>query len=112
MQPLPTAITFNNMSGTMAIENSLVLVGSTVTINAQLYKYSNGSITPMSDTICTFSPSFTGILTVGDTASCSITGMSASYAAGDAGFVVVSATAAGLSLENTVTLDVSIGVSP
>jgi hypothetical protein len=110
MQTLPAAVTFTKMAGTLTIETPILLIGSTITITAQLYKYSNGSFTAIAGTACTFAPVLTGILGVGTTATCSVTGMSAAYSAGDAGFIVIGATAAGLSLVNNVSVAVSMGV--
>ena len=112
MQTLPGAVTFTSMSGTLAVDNSLTLIGSTVFILAQMYKYSNGTVQPIPGAACTFAPQLTGIVSVGTTATCSASGFSASYSAGDAAFLVVSALSSGLSIANTVTLNVSIGVSP
>jgi len=42
---------------------------------------------------------------------CGTTGFSASYNAGDGGAIVVSATAEGLTLVNTVSIEASVGIS-
>jgi hypothetical protein len=109
MQTLPSSVTFSKLAVTISNQTALSLVGTSITITAQLYKYSSGSYSTVGSA-CTLSPAFTGIVGVGATASCLTTGMTASYAAGDAGFVVLSATASGISLVNTVSIAVSTGV--
>lgn len=112
MQTLPGPATFTQMSGPLALESPLALTGTTVTIFAQLFKYvaGNGTAGRVSGTICTFSPALTGAVSAGNISTCSVTGFSATYAAGDMAFIVIRATAAGVSLLNTISFDASIGV--
>jgi hypothetical protein len=112
MQTMPTAVTFTNMTATMSNDVALSLIGTTVTIQVQLYKFPSGggASSPVPGAICTFAPALTGVIATGTQATCSST-ISASYAPGDGAFEVVSTTATGLSLINTVDLDVSVAVS-
>ncbi len=110
VQTLPADVIFTKMNGTLASETALALVGTTVTITAQLYKFAGGGITPVPGAVCTFAPPFTGIIGVGTLGTCAGT-FFAPYSAGEAGFIVVSATAAGVSLVNTINVDVSMGLS-
>lgn len=93
-------------------ERDPALTGTTVTIFAQLFRYvaGNGTAGRVSGTICTFSPALTGAVSAGNISTCSVTGFSATYAAGDVAFIVIRATAAGVSLLNTISFDASIGV--
>ena len=110
MQTLPTAVTLTQMNVNASNDQTLFLIGTTVTVTVQLYKYTNGSLAVMTGASCSFQ--LTGPVLTGTTANCQSSGFTAAYAAGDAGFLGVSATATGLSLQNTVDLDLSIGVSP
>ncbi len=112
VQVLPAATTVTGISSTISLTNAMALVGSTVTLQAQLWKVPVNSSTgsPVPGAICALSPPFTGVLAIGTTASCSTTGLSVPLAAGDSGFIVISATAAGLSLVNTVNVDVSAAI--
>jgi len=113
MQPFPIAATFAQMYARLSTNTSQSLVGSTITITAQLYKYSEGGvISAIPGAACIFAPAWTGVLATGTVSSCSLSGMAASYAPGDSGFIVISATAAGLSLANNIpSADVSVGLS-
>ena len=113
IQTLPVAVTFNKMSAILTTETAMSLVGSTLSITAQLYKYPAGgpAATAVAGTTCTFAPALTGIVGIGATSTCSLSAMGASFAAGDAGMVVVSMTAAGLNLIDTLNVDVSVGIS-
>jgi hypothetical protein len=112
MQTFPSFVTYASMSANLTIKNAMALIGSTVTISAELWRYSSqtGTATAIPGASCTFAPSFTGILAAETHASCNLGGMSATYAPGDAGLVVVRATSAGISLINTLNVDVSVGV--
>jgi hypothetical protein len=96
----------------MTTDSALSLVGTTITIQVQLFKFPSGGTvsSAVGGASCTFAPALTGVLASGAIATCSST-FSASYAAGDAAFWDVSATAAGLTSSNTVNLDISVGVS-
>lgn len=110
MQVFPSAVTFSSMSGNFVNGIALALIGSTVTLQAQLYKVVSGTATAVPGFNCTFAPALTGIAGVGDTSSCLVTGASATFAAGDSGFVAVSATASGITLINTVSGSISVGI--
>jgi hypothetical protein len=111
VQTLPAATTFTKMYGTLINESAMNLIGSTITVTAQLFHYtSGGSSAGVAGTTCTFAPAYTGIVAIGDVTTCSVTGFSASIPGGDGAFIVISATAAGLSLINTIQIDASIGV--
>ena len=112
IQTLPSAITFTRMTGTVENETLLNLTGTNVTITARLYKYTTaqGFASPVASAICTFAPAFAGgNVPPGSAASCSSV-ISAAYAAGEGAVIVVSATATGTTLINTVNLDISISI--
>lgn len=92
---------------------ALSLVGTTVTITAQLYS----SATPdnifilVTGATVTLAPALTGILAVGTTSNGIVTGLSIPVTAETRLLMVFSATAAGVSLINTVAGYASAGVS-
>ncbi len=104
--------TFTAIRGTLHLEQALSLVGTTVTVTAQVYSSPSATATlfPVPGTACTFAPALTGIVAVGTSAQCSLTGLSIPYTAGSTAVLVVTATAAGVSLINTVPITVSVSV--
>jgi uncharacterized protein (TIGR03437 family) len=109
MQTMPTAITFNNMSGTLVPETTANYAGTTLTITAQLYKYSGGIALAIDGATCTFT--LVGYVGQGIATPCSGTSMGASYAAGDGAFVVVSMGATGTTLVDSLNVNLSFGIS-
>lgn len=109
MQPLPLATNFTNMNTIMTVKSPMTLIGTTVTLTAQLYKFTGASATAVPDATC--SAQMTGLVPSGAVFTCNNIELAALYATGDAGFVVVSATAAGLTLVNTVYVDVAVGLA-
>jgi hypothetical protein len=109
-QIVPTNLTFTALRGQVVNETSLSLIGTTITINAQLWRSSGGG--PLSGTSlnCTAVPPFTGIVLKGTTSTFECTGASVPFAAGDLGFVRVSAEATGVGLINTVNLQTSVSL--
>jgi len=112
MQTFPKAITFTSIGVTFVNGTPLTLVGSTITLTAQLYQVPNGTLTPQAvpGFSCTLFPELTGIVGVNTVASCSASGLTGAFGAGDNGFVAISATSAGLSLVNTVNGQVTVGI--
>jgi hypothetical protein len=112
IQVLPSAVTFGSMSVNFVTGQAMSLVGTTVTLTAQLYTVPNGSTiaSAVSGFSCTLSPAFTGVLAINTLSSCTANGLTGAFSAGDSGFVVVSATAAGISLINTVEGSLSVGI--
>jgi hypothetical protein len=113
MQVLPSNVTFGSMAVNFVLGQAMSLVGSTITLNAQLYTVSGGTGIPTAvpGFNCTLVPAFTGVLAAGTTtSSCILTGGTGTFSPGDGGFVVVSATATGLSLNNTVEGSVAVGI--
>ncbi|MFL6417126.1 MAG: hypothetical protein ACJ74Y_15800 [Bryobacteraceae bacterium] len=108
MQVLPIPVTFTKISAIFTWKTAMALIGTTVTTTAQLYKYSGGTSAPVPGASC--SALLTGILATGTISTCTNSFFSAAYDPGEAGFIVVSATSAGLSLINTLNLNVSVGV--
>ncbi len=108
---MPRDGTITSFAAFLSITAALGLVGSTVTVTAQMYS----STTPDN----TFSPiagvsvdfTLTGAIVIGDIFNDIVTGLAVPVAAEDRLLLVVSATAAGISLINTVAGFLSAGLS-
>jgi len=92
---------------------ALSLVGSTVTITAQLYESAtpDNTFTPIAGTLVTLAPPLTGVLAIGTISSGIVTGLSIPVTAETRLLMVYSITAAGVTLINTVTGYASAGVT-
>ncbi|MBU3166315.1 bclB domain-containing protein [Clostridium estertheticum] len=92
---------------------ALALVGSTVTITAQLYSSTtpDNTFTPIPGAVATLAPPLTGIVGLGGTSNGITTGLSIPVTAQTRLLMVFSSTAAGLSLINTVTGYASAGIT-
>jgi BclB C-terminal domain-containing protein len=88
------------------------LVGTTVTIQAQLYASAapNDTFSPVAGTLVTLSPGLTGVLTTGTTATGGLSGLSIPVTTGTRLMVVFSTTATGASLVNSTPATVSAGI--
>jgi hypothetical protein len=109
-QTLPSAVSLSSMRATMVLKNALALVGTTITLQAQLYKGTVGGIYTAVGTPCVFAPALTGIVSIGLNATCTgdLTGLT--IAPGEVGFIAVQASAAGLTLINTVQIAASVTI--
>ncbi len=105
VQILPKLTFITGMEGRFTASTNQLLVGTTVTVTAQLYTDQGGIgiLSAVPGAVCTMAPPLTGIVSPGDERSCSATGLSIAVGAGTAAAIVISATATGLSLSNTVT---------
>jgi BclB C-terminal domain-containing protein len=92
---------------------ALALVGSTITITAQLFSSTtpDNTFTAIPGAVVTLAPPLTGTVALGTISSGILTGLSIPVTAETRLLLVFSATAAGLSLLNTVTGYVSGGLS-
>ncbi|MGH4138623.1 exosporium glycoprotein BclB-related protein [Clostridium sp.] len=91
----------------------LSLVGSTVTITAQLYSSTtpDNTFSPMAGTLVTLAPALTGIVAIGTTSNGILTGLSIPVTAQTRLLMVFSVTAAGTTTINTVEGYASAGVA-
>jgi len=121
-QTLPVALTFTRMSGTLSFQDTLIIIGETLSITAQLYRYQNsggsGIVNPVAGATCTFSPNggpatFSTILPVTQIGSCSNNAFTASFSAGDGAFWLITATLNGTPFtpSTTIPLDISMSIS-
>jgi BclB C-terminal domain-containing protein len=101
-----------SMSAFISTSVAYTLIGSTVTITAQLYRSStpDNILTPIPGAIVTFAPAFTGIIAAGEVASGTTTGLNIPITAGTRVALVYSITSAGIPLSNPITVYASAGV--
>ena len=105
VQVFPRDGTITSISARFSTTQALALVGTTGTITAQLYTSSAGdnTLTAVAGATCTMAPPLTGVLGIGTLTYCTTTGLSIAVTNQTTGVLVISATAAGLSLVNTFT---------
>lgn len=110
---VPRDGTITSISGFFSNTVALALIGTTITVQAQLFSAPEGSNTfsPVPGAVVTLSPSISGIAAIGTTASGQANGLSIPVTAGTRLLLVYSATAAGITLINTVTGYASAGVA-
>ncbi|WP_353128057.1 exosporium glycoprotein BclB-related protein, partial [Parapedobacter pyrenivorans] len=110
---VPRDGTITSLSGFFSTTLAQSLVGSTVTVTAQLYQASENSntFTLVPGAMVILTPTFTGIVAIGSTTSGITTGLSIPVTAGSRLLLVYSATATGLSLVNTLQGYASAGVA-
>jgi len=101
---VPRDGTITSIAAYFSTTAALSLIGSTITITAQLYSSTtpDNIFSPIPGTIVTLAPALTGIIAVGNTSNGITTGLSIPVTQQTRLVMVFSTTAAGLSLLNTV----------
>lgn len=113
-QSMPRDGTMTSMSFYADLRVAMALVGTTVTVQAQLYSSPtpNGAFTAVPGALVTAAPPLTGVLGPGTTMSGITTGLSIPVTEQTRLLIVVSATASGVTLINSIALEnVSLGIS-
>lgn len=110
---VPRDGTITSIAAYFSTSAALTLIGSTITITAQLYQSTtpNNIFSPIPGAVVTLAPALTGIVAIGLTSSGITTGLSIPVTAQTRLLLVYSCTAAGLSLVNTVSGYASAGVN-
>lgn len=110
---MPRAGTITSISAFFSTTAALSLVGSTVTITATLYQSTapNNSFTAVPGAVVTLAPAITGVIAIGTISSGTTTGLSIAVTNQTRLLLVFTATAAGLSLVNTVAGYASAGIA-
>jgi BclB C-terminal domain-containing protein len=92
---------------------ALTLVGTTITITAQLYSSPtpDNTFAPVAGTLVTLAPALTGVLAIGTTSNGILTGLAIPVTAETRLLMVYSITAAGVDLISTVAGYASAGVT-
>ena len=109
---MPRAGTITSISAYFSTTAALSLIGSSITIRAQLYVSStpNNLFVPIPGAVVNLTPSLTGTISIGDISSGITTGLSIPVTAQSRLLMVFSATSSGLSLINTVVGYASAGI--
>jgi BclB C-terminal domain-containing protein len=109
---VPRNGTITSMYAFFSTTTAMSLLGTSVNIQAQMYKAgsTSNSFTPISGATVSFVPGFTGVISIGFISTGSATGLNEVVQAGDRLMLVFSSTATGLSLINTVTGYASAGI--
>ena len=109
---VPRAGIITSFSAFFSTTAVLSLVGSTVTVNAQIYQSvtPNNVFTPIAGTLISLSPSLTGVISISTLLNGALTGLNIPVTAQTRLMLVFSASASGLSLINTVAGYASAGL--
>jgi BclB C-terminal domain-containing protein len=112
-QTFPTDETIESITLFSSTTAALSLIGTTVSITAQLYTSTtpNNTFAPVPGASVTAAPPLTGVDAVGTISNGITTGLSIPVTAQTRGVIVVSATAAGIGLINTVSMYASASIS-
>jgi BclB C-terminal domain-containing protein len=112
-QTFPTDETIQSITLFSSTTLALSLVGTTVTVTAQLYTSTtpDNTFTPVPGAIVTAAPPLTGVVAIGTISNGITTGLAIPVTAGTRGVIVVSATAAGIGLVNAVPVYASASIS-
>lgn len=112
-QTFPTTETIESMTVFTSTTVAQALVGTTVTVTAQLYTSTtpDNTFTPVPGAVVTASPPLTGVVPIGSISNGITTGLSIPITAQTRGVIVVSAEATGISLINAVPMYVSASIS-
>lgn len=112
-QTFPTDETIQSITVFSSTTAALNLVGTTVTVSAQLYTSStpDNTFQPVAGALAIAAPPFTGVDAIGSVSSGMTTGLSIPVTAGTRGVIVISVTATGVSLINTVPMYASASIS-
>jgi BclB C-terminal domain-containing protein len=114
VQSFPRDTIITSLAAHCTLSQAQSLVGSTIVLQAQLYTCPAGSgnstFIAVPGALVTLAPPLTGIVALGTESEGITTGLSIPITAGTRGVLVVSATAAGVGLVNTVPGDWSLGL--
>jgi BclB C-terminal domain-containing protein len=112
-QTFPTNETIETMTVFTSTTAALSLVGTTVTVTAQLYTSStpNNTFSPVPGASVTAAPPLSGVVSIGTVSSGMTTGLSIPVTVGTRGVIVISITAAGIGPINTVPMYASASIS-
>jgi BclB C-terminal domain-containing protein len=112
-QTFPTDETIQSITLFTSTTSALALVGTTVTVTAQLYTSTtpDNMFTPVPGALVIAAPPLTGVDAIGTISNGITTGLSIPVTVGTRGVIVVSATAAGIGLVNAVPMYASASIS-
>jgi BclB C-terminal domain-containing protein len=112
-QSVPQNETITSMTAYFSTTTALALVGTTVTLMAQLYESTtpDNAFTPVPGAVVVFAPSLTGIVSVGTVSNGIVTGLSIPVPAQARLMTVITASASGIALVNIINGFGSVGIS-
>ena len=84
-QSFPADGVITGLTAQIQNTSALSLVGTTISLQAQLYTSVGNVFSPVPGAVCTMAPSYTGILTIGTISSCIVTGLSIPVTSGTRG---------------------------
>lgn len=110
---MPRAATVKSITVVFSNIAALNLIGTNITLKAQLYKSDNlsNTYTAIPGATVDLTPGLTGVVSLGTIATGTITGLAIPLSSGTRLLFVTTATASGLTLINTVVGYISGGVS-
>ncbi len=110
---MPTAGIITSIAAYFSTASALSLVGTTVTITAQLYQSAtpDNTFSPVPGAVVTLAPALTGVVAIGTISNGIVTGLSIPVTAQTRLLMVYSITANGMTLINTVSGYASGGVA-
>jgi hypothetical protein len=108
LQVFPIATTLGSISVTATMKVAQALIGTTIDLRGEVFKVTGGVASP-SGLTCAVT-GISGLVPLGQTFDCSASGPSVAFAPGDGAYLVISATAAGVTLINTMNVSVAAGV--
>jgi len=118
-QVFPTDIIISEIAMHATTAATIALIGTTITLQAQVYvaPFGSNTGTAVAGLTCGAQPGLTGIVASGTTVTCLANGLDIAIPSQSRAWMVVSATATGLSLVNTINMQVSTslgssGVAP
>lgn len=101
-QSFPADGVITGLSAQIQNTNASSLIGSTISVQAQLYTSVDNVFRPVPGAVCTMAPVYAALVAIGTISNCIVTGLSIPVTAGTRGVFVISANAAGLTLVNTL----------
>ena len=109
----PRTGTITSIAAYFSVVTGLSLLGTTITVHAQLYSSPtpNNTFSPISAAVVNLSPTIGGIISIGNITSGITSGLSIPVTAGTRLLMVFSITSSGVSLANTLTGYASAGVN-
>jgi BclB C-terminal domain-containing protein len=112
-QTFPTNETIESITVFSSTTLAQALIGTTVTVSAQLYTSAtpDNTFVPVPGAFVTAAPSLTGVVSIGTVSSGMTIGLAIPVTAGTRGVIVVSVTAVGVSLIQTVPMYASASIS-
>jgi len=109
-QVVPAPITVSTLYGQITNQTPLALVGTTITVTAEVYRGAGGGPASPTGLSCTAAPPLTGIVVKDDISTFACTGAPVAFSPGDTGYIEVRAEATGVSLISSIDSQIAISL--